>query len=177
MPPAPATARAIGAQWNLGSLALAGDRRGDLALQPHERARAGRAERGPDGGPDGQVPVTARNNDGGPDAGRAVRYTITGVNPGSGAVTTGADGTAVIRWLGAKTGTDTLTAFVDRDGNGTWDVNTEPRQIVTVTFAPLPPPVPGKSVNVKVVSGQVLIKLPGQRARRRRPGRPRASCR
>ena len=76
-------------------------------------------------------------------------------------MTTGADGTALIRWLGAKTGTDTLTAFVDRDGNGTWDVNTEPRQIVTVTFAPLPPPVPGKSVNVQVVSGQVLIKRPG----------------
>ena len=85
-------------------------------------------------------------------------------NPGTGAVTTGADGTAVIRWLGAKVGTDTLTAFVDRDGNGTWDVNTEPRQIVTVTFAPLPPPVPGKSVNVQVVSGTVLIKPPGQRA-------------
>ena len=41
-----------------------------------------------------QVPVTARNNDGGPDAGLSVRYTITGANPGSGAVTTGADGTA-----------------------------------------------------------------------------------
>ena len=112
-----------------------------------------------------RVPVTARNNDGGPDAGRAVRYTITGVNPGAGAVTTGADGTAVISWLGAKTGTDTLTAFVDRDGNGTWDVNTEPRQIVNVTFAPLPPPVPGKSVNVKVVSGTGVHQAPGQRAR------------
>ena len=35
---------------------LAGDRRGDLALQPHELARAGRAERGPDDGPDGRGP-------------------------------------------------------------------------------------------------------------------------
>ena len=103
--------------------------------------------------------------------GRAVRYTITGVNPGSGAVTTGADGTAVIRWLGAKVGTDTLTAFVDRDGNGTWDVNTEPRQIVTVTFAPLPPPVPGKSVNVQVVSGTVLIKPPGSGRARATPAK------
>ncbi len=41
-----------------------------------------------------QVPVTARDDDGGPDAGLAVRYTITGVSAGSGAVTTGADGTA-----------------------------------------------------------------------------------
>ena len=118
------------------------------------------------------MPVTARNNDGGPDAGLSVRYTITGVNPGSGAVTTGADGTALITWLGSKTGTDTLTAFVDRDGNGVWDVNTEPRQIVTVTFAPLPPPVPGKSVNVQVVSGQVLIRRPGSgRARQAGPAK------
>ena len=107
--------------------------------------------------------------------GLPVRYTITGVNPGSGAVTTGADGTAVISWLGAKVGTDTLTAFVDRDGNGTWDVNTEPRQIVTVTFAPLPPPVPGKSVASGGL-GHGLIKRPGSAARARRRRR-RASCR
>ena len=50
------------------------------------------------------------------------------------------------------------------------DVNTEPRQIVTVTFAPLPPPVPGKSVNVQVVSGRVLIRRPGSgRARQAGP--------
>jgi hypothetical protein len=118
------------------------------------------------------VPVTARNNDGAPDAGRGVVYTIAGANPGAGTVTTGADGTAAISWLGAKTGTDTLTAFVDRDGNGIWDVNTEPRQIVTVSFAPLPPPVPGKSVNVQVVSGQVLIRRPGTgRARQAGPAK------
>jgi hypothetical protein len=151
----------MGAQWNLGSLASPAtvavtwhfSRTSSLALAAPSVAQTT--------GQSVQIPVTARNNDGGPDAGLPVRYTITGVNPGSGAVTTGADGTALIGWLGVKTGTDTLTAFVDRDGNGTWDVNTEPRQIVTVTFAPLPPPVPGKSVNVQVVSGQVLIKRPG----------------
>ena len=160
----------MGAQWNLGSLASPAtvavtwhfSRTSSLALAVPSVAQTT--------GQTVQVPVTARNNDGGPDAGLSVRYTITGVNPGSGAVTTGADGTALITWLGAKTGTDTLTAFVDRDGNGIWDVNTEPRQIVTVTFAPLPPPVPGKSVNVQVVSGQVLIRRPGSgRARQAGP--------
>ena len=77
--------------------------------------------------------MTARTNDGAPDAGRSVPYTITGANPTSGAVTTGADGIAAITWTGNKVGTDTLTAFADRDGNGAWDVNTEPRQITTVT--------------------------------------------
>jgi hypothetical protein len=149
----------IGAQWNLGTLGSPAtvavtwhfSRTTSLALAvPSVAATAGSTV---------QVPVTALNNDGAPDAGLPVRYTITGVNPGSGAVTTAANGTALISWLGAKVGTDTLTAFVDRDGNGTWDVNTEPRQIVTVTIAPLPPPVPGKAVNVGVVSGQVFVKL------------------
>ena len=44
--------------------------------------------------------VTARNGDGNPDPGRAVRYAIAGANPGAGAVTTGADGTAAISWTG-----------------------------------------------------------------------------
>ena len=162
----------VGIQWDLGALG-AGAQQTRTAIWRFNHASAldlvlpsgaqttGQAAR---------VPVTARNNDAGPDAGRAVRYTITGVNPGAGAVTTGADGTAVISWLGAKTGTDTLTAFVDRDGNGTWDVNSEPRQIVNVTFAPLPPPVPGKSVNLKVVSGEVFVKLPGSGRARQATG-------
>jgi hypothetical protein len=158
----------IGAQWNIGAMSASQtatvavtwrfSRTSALALAVPSVAQTA--------GSTIQVPVTARNNDGGPDAGLPVRYTITGANPGSGAATTAANGTALISWLGAKTGTDTLTAFVDRDGNGTWDVNTEPRQIVTVTIAPLPPPVAGKSVNVNVVSGQVFLKLPAGRSGR-----------
>jgi hypothetical protein len=118
------------------------------------------------------VNVTARNADGSPDAARAVRYAITGANPGAGAVTTAADGTASISWTGTKLGTDTLTAFVDRDGNGVRDVNTEPQQTATVTWTPPPPPVPGKSVVAKVVSGEVFIKLPGSgRARATGPAK------
>jgi hypothetical protein len=107
------------------------------------------------------VKVAARNADGSPDPTRAVRYAITGANPGAGVVTTAADGTAAISWTGTKVGTDTLTAFVDRDGNGLRDVNTEPQQTATVTWTPALPPVPGKSVVAKVVSGQVFIKKAG----------------
>ena len=86
----------MGAQWNLGSLASPAtvavtwhfSRTSSLALAVPSVAQTT--------GQTVQVPVTARNNDGGPDAGLSVRYTITGVNPGSGAVTTGADGTALI---------------------------------------------------------------------------------
>ena len=174
LPTATNNGAGVGAQWNIGNLAIGQSATVSVvwhfsltsALQltvPGATQTAGQKA---------TVTVAARNNDGAPDAGRGVVYTIAGANPSAGAVTTGADGTAVISWLGAKVGTDTLTAFVDRDGNGAWDVNTEPRQIVTVTFAPLPPPVPGKSVNVQVVSGQVLIKPPGSgRARATGPAK------
>jgi hypothetical protein len=163
----------VGTQWNIGTMAPGQTTSVAVSWRFN---RAGALDiAAPSGnqttGQMASVPITAHNNDGGPDPGRTIRYTITGVNPGSGAVTTAADGTAVIRWLGAKTGTDTLTAFADRDGNGVWDVNTEPRQIVTVTFAPLPPPVPGKSVNVSVVSGQVFVKLPGAGGRATGPAK------
>jgi hypothetical protein len=116
------------------------------------------------------VKVTARNADGSPDAARAVRYSIAGANPSTGSVTTGADGTAAISWAGTKIGTDTLTAFVDRDGNGLRDVNTEPQQTATVVWTPAPPPVPGKSVVAKVVSGQVFIKRPASGRARQASG-------
>jgi hypothetical protein len=105
------------------------------------------------------VTVSARNSDGNPDAGRRVLYAINGANPGFGAVTTGADGNATIRWTGANQGTDQLGAFVDINNNGARDAN-EPEQDVTVTFGPPPPPVPGKSVVATVVSGTVLVKYP-----------------
>ena len=88
-------------------------------------------------------------------------------------MTTGADGTAAITWTGKNLGTDTLTAFTDLNGNGVRDAN-EPERTATVTWtAPPPPapPVPGKSVVVKVVSGQVFIKLPGS-GRARATGPP-----
>jgi hypothetical protein len=103
--------------------------------------------------------VTARNSDGNAAPGRSVLYAITGANPGAGALTTGADGTATIAWAGANLGTDTLTAFIDTNGNGARDAD-EPLQTADVAWKPPLPPVPGKSVVVKVVSGTVTIKYP-----------------
>ena len=119
------------------------------------------------------VTVTARNSDGNPDPGRAIRYAIVGANPGAGAVTTGADGSAAIRWTGANTGVDNLTAFTDLNSNGVRDGD-EPQQAATVTWqapAPPSPPVPGKSVVVRVVSGEVFVKLPSS-GRARATGPP-----
>jgi hypothetical protein len=101
----------------------------------------------------------------------AVRYAIDGANPGSGAVTTAADGTAAITWAGANLGTDTLTAFIDGNGNGVRDAG-EPQQAVTVSWTPPPPPVPGKSVVAKVVSGTVFVKYPPGYVPRAAPAPP-----
>jgi hypothetical protein len=168
----------VGAQWDLGALAPGGQATRSTAWSFSRTSALDLAALGATvaTGQAATVTVSARTNDGAPDAGRSVRYTVAGANPTSDAVTTAADGTATITWIGAKVGTDTLTAFADRDGNGVWDVNTEPRQIATIVWTqgapppPPPPPVPGKSVVVKVVSGQVFIKLPGKgRARATAP--------
>jgi hypothetical protein len=98
-------------------------------------------------------------SDGLPAVGAAVRYAIAGANPGSGAVTTGADGNAAITWAGANVGTDTLRAFTDANNDGVRDAG-EPQQTVDVVWTAPPTPVPGKSVVVKVVSGTVFVKYP-----------------
>jgi hypothetical protein len=116
------------------------------------------------------VTVSAQS-DGAPAAGAAVRYAITGANPGSGSLSTGPDGTAAITWAGANVGTDTLTAFIDGNGNGVLDAG-EPQQAVTVAWTPPPPPVPGKSVVAKVVSGTVFVKYPPGYVPRAAPAPP-----
>jgi hypothetical protein len=64
------------------------------------------------------ITATATNSEGVPYAGRTLRYTITGVNPRSGAVTLGPDGTGVITDPGTNAGPDTIVAFVDLNNSG-----------------------------------------------------------
>jgi hypothetical protein len=99
-----------------------------------------------------------------PLAGAQLRWQVSGVNPATGMVTTASDGKATIAWPGAKSGDDTLTAYVDANGNGTRDPD-EPQQTLAVHW--LAPPMLGKTANVEPVSGTVLVKLPqGASARR-----------
>jgi hypothetical protein len=64
------------------------------------------------------VTATAVNTDGVPYAGRALRYTIAGVNPGGNAVTLDANGQATLTDPGTNAGGDTITAFVDFNNDG-----------------------------------------------------------
>lgn len=126
------------------------------------------------------VTATLRNPDASVVAGEVVRYTISGANPSSGAVTTSGAGTAPIAWVGRAPGTDTVSAYADLNGSGTRDAS-EPGASATVHWigagasvvdnsidaqlARLPAPRLGKAVNVAPVSGEVFVKLPAGAAR------------
>jgi len=64
------------------------------------------------------VTATAVNTEGVPYAGRALRYDITGANPGSGTATLDGNGQAAITDPGANAGGDTIVAYVDFNNDG-----------------------------------------------------------
>jgi len=116
--------------------------------------------------------VTATSlNHGEPVSGGTVRYSISGANPASGSLLLSAAGSAAIAWTGANAGSDTLTAYIDSDGNGSFDPGAETQASATVTWTaapsppapPLPPPPPvvpaslaqpGCPVTGKVIRGR-----------------------
>lgn len=106
------------------------------------------------------VKVSVGDLNGGPSPGQGVRYQIVGSNPQTGKVTTGGDGHANISWVGGGAGNDTLTAFIDANGNGFPDFG-ERKATATVHWTGISsPPVIGQSAGVQPVSGTVKIKLP-----------------
>lgn len=54
-----------------------------------------------------------------PLPGKKVIYEIVGANPSSGQGVTGPSGQVVVKWKGVNAGSDTLTAYVDTNENGT----------------------------------------------------------
>ena len=74
-----------------------------------------------------------------PYAGRALRYSITGVNVGSGTVTIGSDGNAVITDPGTNAGADTIVAFLDFNNDGARQA-AEPQASALATFVDSVPP-------------------------------------
>jgi hypothetical protein len=65
--------------------------------------------------------------------GVSVRFSVSGANRTSAIRTTSASGLALFCYTGTKAGTDTITAFVDADGDGIKDTG-EPRKSVTNTY-------------------------------------------
>lgn len=84
------------------------------------------------------VNVTALNTAGKPYAGGIVRYTVSGANPQSGAITLNGSGQGAISYVGTNVGVDTIQMFLDLGNTGS-RTPTDPSATATVTFTPKPP--------------------------------------
>jgi hypothetical protein len=103
--------------------------------------------------------VSTRNTSGGAQAGSHVRWASVGTNTAAGDVRTGADGTATFEYIGANPGFDRVAAYVDVNDNGVREEG-EPQREANVEWAGPAAPAFAQQVNVRPVSGKVLIKLP-----------------
>jgi hypothetical protein len=89
-----------------------------------------------------------------------IRWAQSGTNTASDDTATRSSGHASFEVIGANPGTDTVTAYADLNDNETHDQN-EPQREATITWAGPDAPQFGEEVNLKPVSGRVLIRLPG----------------
>jgi hypothetical protein len=104
--------------------------------------------------------VFAGDSAGRPQGGVHVRWASTGANTATGDVRTDTNGLATFELMGANPGTDRVAAYADLNDNGTRD-QSEPQREATVDWTGPGAPAFGQQVNVRPVSGTVLIKLPG----------------
>lgn len=86
-----------------------------------------------------KVTATAVDTSGTPYAGRNLRHTILGANPGAGSVTLDANGQGVITDPGTNAGADTVVAYVDFNNNGVREA-AEPQASALATFVDKVPP-------------------------------------
>jgi hypothetical protein len=98
-----------------------------------------------------RINVTSLDTAGAPYAGKTLRYTISGANPQSGALTLNSAGQAQIAYVGVHPGIDTTQMFVDLAGNGVKTSN-DPAGTAVVTFVPLPPQPPAPNSTYKIQS-------------------------
>ncbi len=77
--------------------------------------------------------ATVRNNQGNPVAGQPVLFTVSGANTERGSGTSDAAGAARLSYTGTTTGTDTITAWIDRNANGQREP-TEPSAVAHISW-------------------------------------------
>lgn len=109
-----------------------------------------------------KIAATATEVTGNPMVGKTVRYTVTGVNPGSGtaAAPTDSNGKAYVAYAGKNTGDDIVTVYIDINNNGSRDSN-EPQLDSKVTWTPYVAPVPAISASI-VVQGPFVVAKDGK---------------
>jgi hypothetical protein len=98
------------------------------------------------------VTFTGTDQNGQPTAGKLLRYTVTGANARSGAVTTNGAGQSAVSWRGDVAGNDVIDAYLDLDGNGARSTD-EPKASATVLFKAPDAPLPATPGNAFTFSG------------------------
>lgn len=94
-----------------------------------------------------EVTLTASDANGNLIDDGPIRYEVSGANPSSGTKKTGGNGKAKVGWVGSNAGNDTLSAYLDEDGDKKQDPG-EPTASANVKFVdpatnvPPPPPIP-----------------------------------
>ena len=103
--------------------------------------------------------VKTRTPSGSAQAGVPVRYSVVGINNTQGSVKTDSEGSATFEYIGANPGSDFVTVYADLNNNGQRD-DGEPQRQANIDWSGLEAPTFAKEVNLKPVSGRVLVKLP-----------------
>ena len=103
--------------------------------------------------------VKTRSSAGAAQAGVPIRWAVVGSNNTAGTARTGADGSATFEYIGANPGSDRVSVYADLNDNGQRD-DGEPQREATIDWTGLDAPSFGQEVNLKPVSGRVLVRLP-----------------
>ena len=103
--------------------------------------------------------VKTRTSAGAAQAGVPIRYSVVGINNTQGSVKTDSEGSATFEYIGANPGSDFVTVYADLNNNDQRD-DGEPQRQANVDWSGLEAPTFAKEVNLKPVSGRVLVKLP-----------------
>jgi hypothetical protein len=105
------------------------------------------------------VTVTALDTGGAPYADRPLVYSISGINPKIGSVTTNAAGQATISYVGTAAGSDTMQMFLDLAGIGAQTAQ-EPAATATIGWEPASP-TPSGSYRIRSIKansdGTIMI--------------------
>jgi hypothetical protein len=107
--------------------------------------------------------ITSRDAEGNPAAGRSIGYQVAGISAKQGSLTTGGDGSAEFEYIGANPGSDSVTVFMDLNGNGQFDAG-EPTRTATVNWTGPTAPIPFTTVNLGIERGVVRVDPPRGRS-------------
>ena len=149
----------VAAQWDHGSVGPGGAVTDEVAWRFRRTYGLTPENQTVNTGDTARFAVSMTDTRGAPQPGTHIRWEALGTNNSAGDVRTGADGKATFEYIGANPGSDRVTAYADLNDNGVRDEG-EPERQANVEWTGPDAPTFAREVNVRPVSGTVLVKLP-----------------